>query len=78
MEFYADYFEYVCDTGLNSVAFRYEKLIPPEVLRPHTVESLSIEQSTALMDRAAERFPPAQREVLLKAKRQFVEMLSEA
>jgi SAM-dependent methyltransferase len=78
MEFYADYFEYVCDTGLNSVVFRYTKPIPPEVLRPHTVESLSIEQNAALMDRAAERFPPAQREVLRAAKRQFVEMLSEA
>ena len=38
MEFYADYFEYVCDTEVNSVLFRYVKKIPESVLRRNTVE----------------------------------------
>lgn len=31
MEFYADYFEYVCDTGVNSVVFRCTRRIPEDV-----------------------------------------------
>src|SRR3954447_3577682 len=41
MEYYRDYFDYVCDPGLNSVAFRLTKPIPPDVLRDQTVGSLS-------------------------------------
>jgi SAM-dependent methyltransferase len=78
MEYYADYFEYVCDTGVNSVVFRHTKAIAPEALVPHTVAGLSRDEKVALMDRAADRFPPAQREVLRSAKRQFLEMLDAA
>jgi SAM-dependent methyltransferase len=78
MEYYAEYFEYVCDTGVNSVVFRHTKAIPPEVLQTHTVARLSRDEKVALMDRAAGRFPPAQRELLRSAKRQFLEMLDAA
>jgi SAM-dependent methyltransferase len=74
MELYAEHFEYVCDTGVNSVAFRYTNAIPPDALRRRTVESLKTEERAALMDRAADRWPPAQREVLQQAKRQFLDM----
>ena len=50
MEYYADYFEYVCDTEVNSVVFRNTRRIPPDVLREHTVESLSLDEKIALMD----------------------------
>jgi SAM-dependent methyltransferase len=75
MEFYADYFEYVCDTEVNSVVFLNTKKIPPSVLRRNTVESLSIEEKSELMDRAARRFDGAKRELILAAKAHFLEML---
>jgi hypothetical protein len=75
MEYYADHFEYVCDTGQNSVVFRYTSTIPAEKLEPDTVAGLSREEKVALMDRAAARFPPAQRAVLAAAKRQFLELV---
>lgn len=75
MEFYADYFEYVCDTEVNSVAFLYTKEIPDSVLRRNTVESLTLDEKTALMDRAASRFGGHKREMILAAKAHFVEML---
>lgn len=75
MEFYADYFEYVCDTEVNSVAFLYTKKIPDSVLRRKTVESLTLDEKVALMDRAASRFDGRKRELILAAKAHFVEML---
>ena len=75
MEYYADYFEYVCDTGMNSVAFLHTRRIPPHVLREKTVESLSTEEKTDLMDRAAARFGGRQRELMQLAKEHFLEML---
>jgi hypothetical protein len=75
MEFYADYFEYVCDTEVNSVVFLCEKKIPESVLRRNTVESLTFDEKMALIDRAANRFDGAKREMILAAKAQFVEML---
>ena len=76
MEFYADYFEYVCDTGVNSVVFRNTRAIPESVLRPQTVESLTTAEKTALMDRAAGRFEGKQRELILSAKAEFLQMLN--
>lgn len=76
MEFYADYFEYVCDTEVNSVVFLYKKQIPESVLRRNTVESLTFEEKMALMDRAASRFDGAKRDMMLAAKAHFVEMLA--
>jgi SAM-dependent methyltransferase len=75
MEYYADYFEYVCDTGVNSVVFRHTRRIPDGVLREKTVESLTIAEKTDLMDRAASRFHGEQREKLRSAKEHFLEML---
>jgi SAM-dependent methyltransferase len=75
MEYYADYFEYICDTGINSVVFRYTRKIPEGVLREKTVGSLTIDEKSNLMDRAAGRFQGAQRALLLAAKAHFLEML---
>jgi SAM-dependent methyltransferase len=76
MEFYADYFEYVCDTDVNSVVFLNTKKIPASVLRRNTVESLTFEEKMSLMDRAASRFDGTKREMILAAKAHFAEMLA--
>jgi hypothetical protein len=76
MEYYADYFEYVCDTGINSVVFLNTKKIPEDVLRRDTVASLSIDEKRALMDRAASRFEGPKRELMLSAKAHFLEQLA--
>lgn len=78
MEFYSDYFEYVCDTGVNSVVFLNTKRIPPEVLREKTVESLSTAEKVELMDRAAARFEGEKAKLLCSAKQHFLELLGEA
>lgn len=75
MEVYADYFEYVCDTELNSVVFLHVRAIPPSALRPDTVERLSIEEQRTLMDRAAAKFSGRQREVMLAAKADYLRKL---
>jgi SAM-dependent methyltransferase len=76
MEFYADYFEYVCDTEVNSMAFLNTRKIPASVLRRNTVESLTFEEKMELIDRAAARFDGAKRDFILSAKAQFAEMLA--
>ncbi|HVT03756.1 MAG TPA: class I SAM-dependent methyltransferase [Thermoanaerobaculia bacterium] len=78
MEYYADYFEYVCDTEVNSVAFLHTRRIPESLLREKTVESLSIEEKSSLMDRAANRFTGKQREMIQSSKKHFLEMLRDA
>lgn len=75
MELYADYFEYLWDTEVNSVAFLCRRAIPKDVLREKTVESLSTAEKIELMDRAAARFTGVKREMLLSAKKHFLEML---
>jgi SAM-dependent methyltransferase len=75
MEFYADYFEYLCDTGVNSVVFLNTRKIPAAVLRPDTVGSLTTEEKATLMDRAANRFAGPQRDMVLAAKAHFLEQL---
>ncbi len=77
MEFYSDYFEYVCDTGVNSAVFRNTKRIPEGVLREHTVVSLSTAEKIELMDRAAARLPEGHADLLRSAKQHFLEMLGE-
>jgi hypothetical protein len=76
MELYADYFEYVCDTEVNSAVFLNTKPIPPSVLRRHSVESLTPDERCALMDRAAARFDGKKRELLVSAKVHFLEMMT--
>jgi hypothetical protein len=78
MEFYSDYFEYVCDTGVNSAVFRNTRKIPQGVLREHTVASLSTAEKIELMDRAAERFKDGRADLLRSAKEHFLEMLAES
>jgi hypothetical protein len=78
MEFYSDYFEYVCDTDVNSVVFLNTKPIPAEVLREKTVESLTTAEKIELMDRAAARFTGQQARLLRSAKQHFLEMLGES
>jgi SAM-dependent methyltransferase len=75
MEFYSDYFEYVCDTGQNSVMFLNTSRIPVDVLREKTVESLTTAEKIELMDRAASRFTGKQARLLKSAKQHFLEML---
>ena len=78
MEFYSDYFEYVCDTGFNSVVFLNTKRIPEDVLREKTVESLTTEEKIDLMDRAAGRFSGVKADLLRSVKKQYLEMVEEA
>jgi SAM-dependent methyltransferase len=78
MEFYSEYFEYVCDTGVNSVVFLNTRRIPAGVLREKTVESLTTAEKVDLMDRAAARFEGKQAELLRSAKQHFLEMLGES
>jgi SAM-dependent methyltransferase len=78
MEFYSDYFEYVCDTGVNSVVFLNTRRIPEEVLREKTVESLTTAEKIELMDRAAGRFTGEKARLLRSAKQHFLEMLGES
>jgi SAM-dependent methyltransferase len=68
MERYRDSFEYVCDTGINSVVFKYVRPIPPEELSRNTVEELGATDRAALMHAAARRFNPAQQAVLAAAR----------
>ena len=78
MEFYSDYFEYVCDTEFNSVMFLNTKRIPDDVLREKTVESLTTAEKVELMDRAAGRFTGAQADLLRSAKQEFLGLLGES
>lgn len=78
MEFYSEYFEYVCDTGSNSVVFLNTRRIPEEFLREKTVESLTTAEKVELMDRAAARFKGRKAKLLRSAKQHFLEMLEES
>ncbi|MEA3004120.1 MAG: hypothetical protein QOH81_2908 [Sphingomonadales bacterium] len=77
MEYYADEFERLCDTGSNSVAFLHTKAFAPGRLRPRLVADLPTAEKTILMDRAASRFSGRQAELLRSAKRHFVSMLDD-
>jgi hypothetical protein len=74
MEYFADEFERVCDTGSNSVAFRLIKPIAPERIKERLVAEMPIEQKIALMDSAAGRFSGKQADLLRSAKAHFLEM----
>jgi len=78
MEYYREEFEMLCDTGLNSVAFRLRKRFAPGRLRAQLVERLAMGDKAALMDRAASRFPPEQAAVLHAAKAHFLAELEGA
>ncbi|MEQ1687073.1 MAG: hypothetical protein ABL874_00690 [Sphingopyxis sp.] len=75
MEYYADEFEILCDTTYNSVAFRLAKPFAPGRLRPALVASLPLNEQITLMDRSAARFSGEQRDILLAAKANYLEMI---
>jgi hypothetical protein len=75
MEYYADEFEMLCDTGFNSVAFLLTRPFAPGRLRPRLVAELPVAEKIRLMDGAASRFSGTQAEILQSAKRHFVSML---
>lgn len=75
MEYFADCFERLCDTGSNSVAFRLTRPFPPGRLKERLVTDMPIVQKAALMDQAADRFTGAQADLLRSAKAHFLEML---
>jgi len=77
MEYYADEFERICDTGSNSVAFRLIKPFAPGRLKERLVTDMPIDQKADLMDRAAARFSGAQADLLRAAKTHFLEMLAD-
>jgi hypothetical protein len=78
MEYYDEYFETLCDTGRNSVAFRLVRRFEPGALRRDLVQSLPLDAKIALMDRAAERFSGDQAELLRSAKDHFLETMADA
>jgi hypothetical protein len=75
MEYYADQFEILGDTGRNSVVFRLAKPFPPGQPGPGLVASLSLAEKSALMERAAARFPQQQAAVLRASARHFLAIL---
>jgi SAM-dependent methyltransferase len=72
MERYADHFERVADTGVNSVAFRLVRPFDEGELREHTVAELSLDEQVELLDRAADRWTGEQRAFLDSAKQHFL------
>lgn len=76
MEYFADYFERVCDTDVNSVAFLLTKPFPESALKPDLIASMSREQHVALLEGAASRFSGKQAELLHQAKAHFLEIFN--
>jgi hypothetical protein len=77
MEYYADYFEMVGDTGVNSVVFLYKTEIPAAKLKPDLIGSMPRSEFSALTDRAIARFEGSQRKILLESKAQFETVMDE-
>lgn len=77
MEYYADEFERVCDTGSNSVAFRLVKPFAPGRLKERLVTDMPTAQKAELMDRAAARWSGEQAALLHSAKAHFLGMLAD-
>jgi len=75
MEYYSANFEMLCDTKFNSVVFRYIRAFDPGEIRPALVETLSMGNKIALMDRAALRFSGKQREWLRASKEHYIAMV---
>jgi hypothetical protein len=75
MEYYADCFEMICHTNVNSVAFLCTQKIIPERLSPQTVMSLETGEQRVLSARAISRFTGEQRVILTRASEQYFELL---
>jgi len=78
MEHYRNHFEMLSDTTYNSVVFLFKKRFARGMIRPRTVESMSLSRKIELMDRAAARFSGEQKAWLLAAKEHFLGMLKNA
>ena len=61
--------------GTSAIVCGSPHVFPPSVLRRHTVESLTVDERCALMDRAASRFDGTKREMLVSAKAHFLAMM---
>jgi hypothetical protein len=77
MEYYADYFEMLCDTEYNSVAFRLKKRFKTGALKPALIASMSMDEVVRLFDLAIARFSGTQADMLTSSKAHLLEMLSE-
>jgi hypothetical protein len=71
MEYYADYFEMICHTDINSVAFLCTQKIPVDRLNLRTVMSLEIAEQRILSARAISRFAGEQRAILTRASDEY-------
>ena len=74
MEYFADYFERICDTEVNSVVFLHTKAFPQGALKLDLVSGMSREQHIELLDGAAARFSGEQAKYLHQAKAHFLEI----
>ena len=72
MEVYRDYFRMLTDTGSNSVAFLYERPIPPEKLLIETVGGMSAQEKVRLLNQARTRFSGEQADVLQRAEWNYI------
>lgn len=72
MEHYAEHFRILTDTMQNSVAFLYERAIPPERLMPHTLERLGAVDKIALMAKARTRFSGVQADMMARAHLEYM------
>jgi len=78
MEFFSEYFEIVDHTEDNSVVFFYKKQIPEHMLERDVIQSMTRTEIRNLSNLAIARFSGHQREVLLKSRDQFQELLADA
>lgn len=78
MEYFAEYFEMVDHTEVNSVAFLYKKKIPTELLQRDLIQSMSRTELLALANRNLERFTGKQKEILTRSRDHFQGLLESA
>lgn len=77
MEYYADYFEIVGDTGLGSVVFLYTKEIPESEIKTNLIGDMTRDEILNLTDLAIARFRGSQKDILLESRAQFVTVMEE-
>jgi hypothetical protein len=77
MEYFADYFEMIDHTEINSVAFLYKKNIPAEMLQVDLIKSLGINQMRTLANQSLRRFSGKQQETLNRSWDHFENLLKD-
>lgn len=75
MEYLSEYFEIIDYTERNSVAFKYVKKIPDEMLEIDIIQSLKVDEIAALSKKAIARFEPDQAGVVQQSTDEFVEQI---